>query len=186
MKIIDSSRLKKLEDEEWVFIPESDEKYMVSNYGRVKSFSFNKTDGQIMKHDFLKGYPLIKLVLQKKRSHWYIHKLVATVWLPEHSEEQCFVIHIDGNKKNNHPSNLSWATKEDVLEGIRKKPKPKNPKDLIKNSKLSVKDVALLKSMINRGIPNVQIAKLFCISDMQVTRIKRGENWGHVPALQSS
>ena len=34
--------------------------------------------------------------------------------------------------------------------------------------------------MLQKGVPNVKIAKMFCISDMQVTRIKRGENWGHV------
>jgi len=38
----------------------------------------------------------------------------------------------------------------------------------------------LLKSMLQRGVVQAKIAKMFCISEMQVTRIKRGENWGHV------
>ena len=50
----------------------------------------------------------------------------------------------------------------------------------INNSKLKEKDVMLLKSMLQRGVSQSKIAKMFCISEMQVTRIKRGENWGHV------
>jgi len=47
-------------------------------------------------------------------------------------------------------------------------------------SKLKVRDVIAIKKMLQRGVQNVDIAKMFCISEMQVTRIKRGENWGHV------
>jgi len=34
--------------------------------------------------------------------------------------------------------------------------------------------------MLQRGVTQQIIAKMFRISDMQVSRIKRGENWGHV------
>ena len=53
-------------------------------------------------------------------------------------------------------------------------------KTQINNSKLKERDVVLLKSMLQRGVTQASIAKMFCISEMQVTRIKRGENWGHV------
>lgn len=48
------------------------------------------------------------------------------------------------------------------------------------NTRLKERDIIQLKMMLQRGIPQVKIAKLFCISEMQVTRIKRGENWGDV------
>jgi len=55
-------------------------------------------------------------------------------------------------------------------------------KGLIRNSKLKAEDVKVLKSMLEKGIKQNVIAKLFSISEMQVTRIKRGENWAHIKA----
>ena len=53
------------------------------------------------------------------------------------------------------------------------------------NNKLKESDITLLKSMLQRGVVQAKIAKMFCISEMQVTRIKRGENWGHVQLLET-
>jgi DNA-directed RNA polymerase specialized sigma subunit len=91
---------------------------------------------------------------------------------------------LDGNLKNNHVSNLEWHTKESLAvkhrDFLKQKysnaPRPKQ----ISNSKLKESDISLLKSMLQRGIVQAKIAKMFCISEMQVTRIKRGENWGHI------
>ncbi|MBI4645834.1 MAG: hypothetical protein HY738_04335 [Bacteroidia bacterium] len=64
--------------------------------------------------------------------------------------------------------------------------RPKNPyrKIIITNSKLKDADVAFMKTLINRGVAQTKIAKLFCISVTQVRRIARGENWGHVQPKQ--
>lgn len=51
---------------------------------------------------------------------------------------------------------------------------------LLTYHKLNEKDVKQVKSMLNKGIKGKIIAKMFCISEMQITRIKRGENWGHI------
>jgi DNA invertase Pin-like site-specific DNA recombinase len=56
----------------------------------------------------------------------------------------------------------------------------------VTSSKLKAEDVALLKSMLDRGIKQKVIAKLFCISEMQVTRIKRNENWAEIQALETA
>ena len=42
-----------------------------------------------------------------------------------------------------------------------------------------------IKSMLQRGIVQSKIAKMFCISEMRLTRIKRGENWAGVKAKQA-
>ena len=52
----------------------------------------------------------------------------------------------------------------------------------VTNSKLGKQDIVLLKSMLERGVKQKVIAQLFCISEMQVTRIKKGENWGQIKA----
>ncbi len=55
-------------------------------------------------------------------------------------------------------------------------------KGIIRNSKLKPDDVKVLKGMLEKGIKQNVIAKLFSISEMQVTRIKRGENWSMIKA----
>lgn len=39
-----------------------------------------------------------------------IHRLVATTFIPNTDSKKIFVNHIDGNKQNNHVSNLEWVT----------------------------------------------------------------------------
>jgi hypothetical protein len=182
------NRLRKIEDEIWEYVPESGQKYMVSSYGRIKSFIYDKEKGRIMSMTLMKNFYTIKLKINKQNRHYFIHKLVAEMWIPKPSEAHTHVIHLDWNPRNNQISNLEWATKSEVIERVaqhqrEKVFKPEYRKQ-INNSKLREQDVVLMKSMIQRGVTNVKIAKMFCVSDMQVSRIKRGENWGHVKAGQ--
>lgn len=57
----------------------------------------------------------------------------------------------------------------------------KKPK-VTRNSKLDVSQVEQIKAMLERGVKGKLIAKMFKVSEMQITRIKRGENWGNVKA----
>jgi len=47
------------------------------------------------------------------------------------------------------------------------------------NSKLNLDDVKRIKKQIRKGIPLNKIAHLFGVSEMQINRIKTGENWGN-------
>ncbi len=175
-----NSRLRKLDDEIWKEVPATNGKYKVSNYGRVKSFAFNKEDGKIMTPSIMGHFNTIKVRVDQKVTNWYIHKLVAEVFIPKPDEQLEHVIHIDMNYNNNHTSNLKWVSKKELMKQQAKRNSKSFDRSIIRNSKLKEEDVAVLKALIQRGVTNVEIAKLFCISEMQVTRIKRGENWGHV------
>jgi hypothetical protein len=182
--IVKSQKLRKLEDEEWLEVPESNKQYMVSNYGRIKSYVIDKVNGLIMKCSIINSYRFVQLKINGKPRRVYVHKLVAEVWLPQPSELHSHVVHLDRNLKNNHVSNLQWATKETCYERnaeylSQKYSDPNRPK-IITQSKLKEQDIVHLKSMLNRGVPNSRIAKMFCISETQVSRIKKGENWNHV------
>lgn len=180
--IIEQKRLRKIDDEVWKDVPDSEGKYQVSNYGRVRSFAYSKEHPRVMKQCIINNFSAVSLKIKQKSVTIYTHKLVASVWLSKSSENQIHVLHLDYNVRNNHANNLRYASHEEVVEHQRERERDPNRKKQINNSKLTEKDVALLKSMIERGVPNVTIAKLFRISDMQVVRIKRGENWGHVKA----
>ena len=177
-------RLKKIDDEVWRVVPETNNGYQVSNYGRIKSFAYNKTDGKILKCSVINRFKMVQITTNNGPSRVYVHKLAAQVWIPKPSDKHTFVTHIDGNLKNNQISNLEWHTRESLNEkhrelALRNESLPNRTK-VYRNSKLKEADIALLKSMLERGVVQSKIAKLFSISEMQVTRIKRGENWGHV------
>jgi len=177
-------KLRKIDDEVWRIIPYSNDLYQISNYGRVKSFVVYKIDGQILKCSVINGYKIVQIASNKSKARIYIHKLVAQLWIPKPSERHIYVSHIDGNLKNNHVSNLEWHTRETLNEKHSELYKGKKAKINQRNSKLKESDIGLLKSMLEKGVVQSKIAKMFCLSEMQVTRIKRGENWGHVKALR--
>jgi DNA invertase Pin-like site-specific DNA recombinase len=56
----------------------------------------------------------------------------------------------------------------------------KSNKIIRRNTKLKPEDVRQMKQMLKRGVKQNVIAKLFAISEMQVTRIKRNENWAAI------
>ncbi len=72
-------KLRKIEDEEWRVVPETENRYFVSNYGRVKSFAYNKTEGQIMKCSITNSYKSVSLKFtENQRGSTYIN------WLPRY------------------------------------------------------------------------------------------------------
>lgn len=111
-----SKNLRKLTDEEWLSVPESKNRYLVSNYGRVKSFAYNKAEGSILKCSIIKGFKIVSLKINKISRRVYVHKLVAEVWIPRPSNNHTKVRHLDWNLRNNHVSNLQWATLEESIQ----------------------------------------------------------------------
>lgn len=179
-----SKRIRKLEDEEWRELPESNSIYWVSGYGRVKSFYYKKEDGAILRPAYIKKFKCVQVKIKDVRRTHCVHRLVAMAWIPRPSDNHTIVTHLDRNPKNNHYSNLQWLTPEEAgkrngeffkkLFTGQKHPGERH------HTKLKVNDIVQLKKMLQRGVPQSKIAKMFCISEMQVTRIKRGENWGDV------
>lgn len=92
--------------EEWRYI-EGYNEYMVSNYGNVKSLSYNKTGKEKVLTPCVdrKGYLFVTLHGKQLR----IHRLVALTFIPQESGKE-FVNHKDENKQNNAVWNLEWCT----------------------------------------------------------------------------
>ena len=49
----------------------------------------------------------------------------------------------------------------------------------LQNYKLSKKDVQYIRKYIRKKVPLNKIGKIFNVSEMQINRIKTGENWGN-------
>lgn len=159
---------------------DKNEKYQISNYGRIKSFKTNKEDGIIINGSSLKGYRILNVKLENNsRTTKYVHKLVAECFIPKENEQQEYVIHLDFNKANNHTNNLKWVTKETMF--AHQKINPNYKRGVINYSKLSETDVIRLKKKLARGKNKLyKLAKEFGITHTQLNRIRKGENWGHV------
>lgn len=70
--------------------------------------------------DHCSGYKVVHLSKNGKTKMFRHHRLVAMAFL-DNSENKEYVNHIDGNKRNNHPSNLEWVTARENTAHARKR-----------------------------------------------------------------
>jgi hypothetical protein len=169
-------------------------RYAVSNYGRMVSFTDEIKNGRLLKGTKSEGYRVFRFKIYRDKkmlnSHLFISRLVAHYFIPKTSAEQVHVIHLDYCRHNDYASNLKWATEAEKLDHIRKSPlviqARKNrvqPQTAIDGHKLTVTRVMLIKKLLANPKQTTRlkmIAKQFGVSEMQIRRIKSGENWGYI------
>jgi HNH endonuclease/NUMOD4 motif len=124
--------------------------------------------------------------------HSLVHRLVATYFLKQPTDKHTIVAHLDYDKLNNRPSNLKWMTQPQNVLHQQDSPYVIADKASRRNgiragnrmTKLSVTKVMLLKKLLNEGKEMKKLVKQFKVTDTQILRIKRGENWGDVQAAK--
>ena len=157
-------------------------RYKISNLGRV--IKITESGEELQDKKYGNGYEIIRIKL--KNGVWssrYTHKIMAELFL-KRKEGQDFVIHLNYDKKDNRLENLKWATRREKEIHQFSNPENKNIiRKLPSHAKLTETKVKFIKRKIfdpNRRTRLKMIAKQFGISEMQLYRIKTGENWGHV------
>lgn len=88
--------------------------YQVSNLGRVKTLGKGKTQkkDKILKTKPSKnGYVIVNLYKEGNRTAFYIHRLVATMFIPN-PNNLAEVNHISEIRHENHVENLEWCDRE--------------------------------------------------------------------------
>lgn len=81
------------------------ERYEVSSLGRIR----NIETGRDIKSRNREGYRAVGLSKDGKKKSFNIHRLVAQAFIPNPNNSPA-VNHIDGNRANNHVSNLEWCS----------------------------------------------------------------------------
>jgi len=150
----------------WKDIPNYQGIYQISNFGNIKSLSFGAKNKKITnKPKILKsspsncGYYKIQLYKNGKSKMFYIHRLVAEIFIPN-PQNKPQVNHKDGNKSNNHISNLEWCSAKEntnhaLLNGLRKQCKP--ILQLTKNGNIVKKwdSISICACSLNYKISNI-------------------------------
>lgn len=169
-------------------------RYAVSNFGRLMSFTDDMKKGTILKGGYADGYRILRVensVNGKKTSHTYLlYKIIAELFIPKTADDQEYVIHLDFSRDNDKVSNLKWVNYEEKMQHYKNSPhvavgRKKTIAHNIKadGRKLTQTTVIRLKKMLldpNRKTRIRILAKQFGVSEMQLYRIKSGENWGHI------
>ena len=126
---------------------------------------------------------------RRKTLSGLVHRWVAMHFLDKPSENHNLVAHLDYDKLNNHHSNLKWMTRPENAKHQLKSPFVIKAKAKVlvspirrTNTKLTEKEVMIIKKRINEGVPLSQLAKRYAVTETQLLRIKRGINWGKVSA----
>lgn len=92
--------------EEWKAVSFLENKFEVSNFGRIRN---SKTKKIRKTSNSKRGYPVFSAWINGKRKLINVHKCVAVEFIPN-PKDLPQVNHIDGNKENNHIENLEWCT----------------------------------------------------------------------------
>ena len=91
--------------ETWKDIKGYEGLYQVSNFGNVRNKKFKILKPRKNKN----GYFQVNLSKNNKHKNYYIHRLVAIMFLKNEYDYSC-INHKDENKLNNNINNLEWCS----------------------------------------------------------------------------
>lgn len=167
--------LEDLPDEIWLPIPDYEELYHVSNYGRIKSF--HKGKQKIMKPLLKRKYLHVGLRKKNSKQKWFpAHRLVALCFIPN-PQNKPQVNHKDGHKLNNHVSNLEWVTasentKHSFDNGLQVNPQGED----CSWSKLTAEQVRSIREN-PEGLTTYALADLFGVSQGKISDVQLGKSY---------
>lgn len=153
-------------------------KYIVSDDGDVVNAKTNYTLAKTLTK---KGYQKVGIVMNGKIYNRTIHRLVAKAFIPN-PEGKLTVNHKDGDKHNNHVSNLEWMTNREnihhawenglVIPGIG---------DNANASKFTEDQIHQVCQLLEENkLTNVEISLETGVSESIVSKVKIKNCWTHI------
>ena len=176
--------------EEWKPVPGFESLYEVSALGNVRSLDRfvrsrwgtpKRVEGTQKSFSSTKfGYLSVHLYSGGRCTKWFVHRLVATVFL---SNEQKLpqVNHLDGDKSNNAASNLQWCSgSENCMHAIREELYAQAKGERCSTAKITEDDVRDIRLKVAQGFMHKELADIYGIGRKAITKIVNHQRWKHV------
>ncbi len=123
-KVAEVKKVKDLPNERWAIATNNREEpvitaksqYYISDHGRLKKIDIKTGAEQLRNWHTAKKKKVEHVNIKMKNGQFRIlaGRSVAKIWVPKKRENDAYVIHKDGNRKNNHYANLIWITREEL------------------------------------------------------------------------
>lgn len=180
--------------ERWLDVPGYEGRYQASNLGRIKSLTrhtptrnrwgpctYNASERIINGRLDEDGYRRMKLCVAGVTSEQFAHKLIALAFHGECPPECNQVAHWDGDKLNNRPGNLRWATSaENAADRVRHGLTSNQFGERHSHNKLTEEQVLEIRRATRTRSTAADFARKFSIGSQAVRKILRGERWPHI------
>lgn len=172
-----------------------DDRYLLTAEGKVFSIIFkNATCSRPRAKPLLlkqgtstNGYKYVRLSAKSgdRPMNYYIHQLVAKMFLGDMSKKGLIVCHKNGNRLDNRVENIKWATQKENQHDRREHGTAnigeKNP-----GSKLTEKQVYQIHQLLKTKTKK-DIAATFKLHRETIYHISIGKTWNHIyKALRES
>jgi hypothetical protein len=166
------------------FITPSGEVHSVLSHGPAVSRINNKN--RTLARRKWAGYWTVSLQKGRKAVQKWVHRLVAEAFIPNPMNKPQ-VNHKDGNPSNSDVSNLEWVTASENhihrCKVLGRYPKTQtNPPYGERHglSKLKEKDVRQIYKLLDEGITQTDIGRLYKVHKSNISYIARGVTWPHL------
>ncbi len=147
-----------------------DSSYLVCENGFIIN---EKTGKQLRPQNNGNGYLKVSLRINKKECQKYVHRLVAECFIEKTSDQ---VNHKDGNKSNNHVSNLEWVTNAENQVHAHKTGLKNNGNQLW-NGKFSEEQINEIFNLKETGMKQYLIAEKMNVTKSTICEILSGKRY---------
>lgn len=164
--------LEDLPDEVWLPAPNYED-YQISNFGRIKSFKNGMQ--KILKPAIDgKGYLQAGLCKNGKIKRFRVHRLVAQLFV-SNPDNKPQINHRDGNRLNNHISNLEWCTSaENIKHAVEHNLIPSCEDNYL--AKLTQEQIFYIRDNPD-NLTLKQLADMFGMAFQTISTIQLGKSW---------
>jgi hypothetical protein len=167
----------------WKDVVGYEDRFLISNYGRVLS---KKTKKILSLGTHKTGYKVLSTKIGGRNGFYKcikVHRLVAEAFL-DNPDNLPQVNHIDGIKTNNCLDNLEWISNQGNIQHALKIGliRPRKGEELT-NAELTDEDVRFIRKHYTPRHPQYgrnALARRFGVAGSTITRVHQGNAWRHV------
>lgn len=157
-------------------IPGWEGRYAVTEDGRI----WNHKRKIFMKyHPDADGYLTFRPSRDGRYSYLKIHRIVAKAFVPN-PENKPQVNHLDGDKTNNHASNLEWCTAKENMHHAIRTGLIRQDGDQHVNAKLTREEVLTIRNRLVEGCSHRSLAIQHGVTIGTISNIKTKRRYANV------